>query len=56
MAGNWNFQTIFSEDIKLRIKICPVSPGPDAGLFEQEGRIFLLFGQESHTFQYTFML
>jgi hypothetical protein len=56
MAGNWNFQAIFSEDIKLRIKICPVSSGPEAGLFERAGTIVLLFGQESHTFQYTCML
>ena len=32
MAGNWNFQTIFSEDIKFGIKICPVSSGPKIGL------------------------
>ena len=56
MAGNWNFQTIFSENIKLRIKISPVSSDPEAGLFEREGPIVLLFGQESLTFQYTCML
>ena len=35
MAGNWNFQTIFSEDLKLRIKIFAVSSGPEAELFER---------------------
>jgi len=32
MAGNWSFQTIFSEDIKLGIKICPENSGPKTGL------------------------
>ena len=56
MAGNWNFQTIFSEDIKIRTNIFPVNLGPAAGLFERADPEVLLFGQESHTFQHTYML